>query len=128
MSKQQCLTNSTLISISSKMPLTWSQLQRQNLHLNKDTQNEVENCQGLMEKMDISHKAEMQKEKKDSKCAQISSSCVLDMASEKKKGETAFFFWEQQLHADPKKAGKFQSFDLSPITTSANAKEVLQCL
>lgn len=59
MSKQQCLTNSTLISISSKMPLTWSQLQRQNLHLNKDTQNEVENCQGLMEKMDISHKAEM---------------------------------------------------------------------
>lgn len=34
----------------------------------------------------------------------------------------------QQLPADPKKAGKFQSFDLSPITTRANGKEVLQCL
>lgn len=33
----------------------------------------------------------------------------------------------QQL-SDPRKAGKFQSFDLSPITIRANGKEVLQCL
>lgn len=71
----------------------------------------------LMEKMDISQKTELEQKEKDSKCAQISSSCVLDMKSEKEKKKNCLRFRSFMLITK-------NQMQISPITTSANAKTV----